>query len=111
MPVLGGTRPGGDANGDVTLFRERLQQAYDIARERSAGSKRWQARCKLYRLTVIDAVGDGVIGPAGDSWSQDHELSAAAAAVNGDLHHGGAIGATTRKCGGGDHRRVVYRRG
>ena len=30
MPILGGTRSGGDANGDVTVLGERLEQAYDV---------------------------------------------------------------------------------
>ena len=46
------------------LLRERLQQAHDIARERSAGPKRWRACRKLHRLPVIDAVGYGVIRAA-----------------------------------------------
>ena len=43
MPVVGGTRPGEEADGDVALFGERLQQAHDIAPERNAGSERWRA--------------------------------------------------------------------
>jgi hypothetical protein len=82
IPVLGGTRSGGETNGDVALFRERLQQAYDVARERSAGSKRWRACRKLHRLTVIDAIGYGVIpAAAGDGGSRYHELSADTEAV------------------------------
>ena len=70
MPLLGGTRSGGDANGDVTLLGERLQQAYDVTCKRSAGSKRRRSGRKLHRLTVIDAVGNGVIrATAGDSRS------------------------------------------
>jgi hypothetical protein len=61
---LGRTRPGGETDGDVALFGERLQQAYDVARERSASAKRWRARRKLDWLTVIDAIGYGVIRAA-----------------------------------------------
>src|SRR6185436_8990607 len=110
MPILGGTRSGGGANGDVTVLRQRLQQAYDVTCERSTGSKRWRSCRKLYRLTIIDAVGNGVIrATPGDSQSRDHQFGAAAAAVNGELRQG-AIGAPARGRGGGHHRRIVYRR-
>jgi len=66
MPLLGGTSSGGEADGDVALFGERLQQAYDVARERSAGSKRWRACRKLHRLIVINAIGYGVTLAAAD---------------------------------------------
>ena len=73
MPVLGGTSSGEETDGDVALFGERLQQAYDVARERSASSKRWRTCRKLHRLIVIDAIGYGVIlATAGDGRSCDH---------------------------------------
>ena len=81
----------------MTVLGERLQQAYDVTRERSAGSKRWRTCRKLHRLTVIDAVGYDVIrAAAGDGGSCDHQFGAAAAAVNGELHRG-AIRATAQR--------------
>ena len=54
MPILGGRPTGGDANGDVTVLGERLQQAYDVTCERNSGSNRWRTCRKLHRLTVIE---------------------------------------------------------
>src|SRR5688572_4818598 len=101
MAIPGGAGSVGYPNGNVTLFRERLQQAHDIARERSTSPKRWCACRKLYRLTIIDAVGYGVDAATGNGRSRDHQLGAAAAAADGELHRG-AIGAAARKRGGGD---------
>ena len=87
MPILGGTPTSADANGDVPLFGERLQQAYNVTGERSAGPKRWRTCRKLHRLTVIDAVGNSVVrATPGDSRSRDHQLGAATTAINGELH-------------------------
>src|SRR6202022_3903154 len=111
MPVLGGTGSGGETDGDVALFGERLQQTYDVAGERSASSKRWRACRNLHRLIVINAIGYGVIPAAArDGRSCDHQFSAATAAANGELHRG-AIRAAARRRGGGEDRRIVHRRG
>src|SRR5258708_1803904 len=82
MPVLGRTGPGRETDGDVAVFGEGLQQAHNVARERSASAKRWRACRKLHRLTVINAIGYGVIrtelvvaGPAVSRSSADYAIS------------------------------------
>lgn len=99
----------GEANRDAALIRQRQQQAHNIALERSTRSKRWRTSLKLHRLAVIDAVSYGVGTGAGEGRSCDPKLSATAAAVYGELHR--APGATARKGGGANDRRVIDRRG
>ena len=50
--------PGGEANGDVALLGERLQQAHDVAVNAAPVPNDGGACRKLHRLIVIDAVGD-----------------------------------------------------
>jgi len=83
-------------DGEVALFGEGLQQAHDVTRERSASTKRWRGRRKLHWLTVIDAIGYGVVRAAAENGrSGDHEFSAATTALNGELR--GAIRAAARR--------------
>src|SRR5258705_3277393 len=111
MRVLGRTGPWREMDGDVALFGEGLQQAHDVARERSASAKRWRACRKLHWMSVIDAIGYGVIrAAAGDGRSCDHEFSAATTAQNRELHRR-AIRAAARRRGSGDDRRIVDGRG
>src|SRR5258708_30924136 len=102
MPVLGRTGPGRETDGDVAVFGEGLQQAHDVARERSASAGRRRACRKLHWLTVIDAIGYGVIrAAAGDGRSCDHEFTAATTALNRELHRR-AILPAARSWGSGD---------
>ena len=61
MSLLGGAGSADKTDGNLALLGKGLQQAYDVARERDACSRRWRACRKLHRLTVIDAIGNGVI--------------------------------------------------
>src|SRR5258708_32057357 len=110
MPVLGRTGPGRETDGDVAVFGEGLQQAHNVARERSASAIRWRACRKLHRLTVIDAIGYGVLlASAADGWACDHQFSAATAALNGELHRG-TVRTAVRSSLGGNDRRIIHGR-
>jgi hypothetical protein len=61
MSFLGGARSADETDGNLSLPGKGLQQAYDVARERHAGSRRWRGCRKLHRLSVIDAIRNGVI--------------------------------------------------
>src|SRR5260370_7542977 len=107
---MGGAGSCGEVDGDVALFGERLQQAYDVARERSASAKRWRACRKLRCPIAIDAIGYGVLlASAGDGWACDHQFSAPTAAVNGELHRG-TVRTAVRSSLGGNDRRIIHGR-
>src|SRR5882757_6983504 len=87
MSFLGGARSADEADGNLSLLGKGLQQAYDVARERNAGSRRWRGCRKLHRLSIIDAIRNGVTLPvAGGDRSRDDQFAATGAAANRELH-------------------------
>src|SRR5260370_26710323 len=99
-PLDGHALPRGDANGDVAAVGQRRQQAHDIALDGDAGPGGGRAGRERYGPAVLEIIGDDIVlGAQRERGAGDHQVRAAATALDRELQ-GGAVRTAGRRRGG-----------